>query len=265
MASDDVGVTQRSESVVFDRVAHDYDATRGGDKRGEAVAVAAAPLLPADPILEIGVGTGLVAGALTRAGRQVIGVDLSVPMLQYAAGRIPGRIAVADAQRLPLADGAVSSVLFVHVLHLVQDTTATLAEAGRVLAPGGRIVASVSQDTYEAPEDVEQVLIAMAQRVGRQLDGRQDQTTQVLAAAARAGLRQVDETSYTAWYRQGTPTRTIERIQTRSWSWMWELPDEIYDPAAADAIAALRALPDQDRPRAEERPVTMLALAVFPA
>jgi ubiquinone/menaquinone biosynthesis C-methylase UbiE len=245
--------------VAFDRIAHDYDATRGGEERGQAVAAAAAPMLPVDPILEIGVGTGLVAGALSRAGRQVVGMDLSVPMLRYAAGRIPGRLAVADAQRLPVADAAVSSVLFVHVLHLVQDTTATLTEAARVLAPGGRIVASVNPDSDPEPNDVATVLIAMAVRLGRNVTGRQDQNEQVLAAAERAGLRQVEAATYAASYRDTTPAHAIDRIRTRSWSWMWDQPDEEYLPAAEEAIAALRALPDQDRPRSDELPTPMLA------
>jgi ubiquinone/menaquinone biosynthesis C-methylase UbiE len=252
-------VSERTESVVFDRIAHDYDATRGGEERGQAVATAAAPMLPADPILEVGVGTGLVAGALARAGRQVIGVDLSVPMLRYAAGRIPGRVAVGDAQRLPLADGAVPSVLFVHVLHLVADTTATLTEAARVLRPGGRIVASVNADQDPEPNDVAEILIAMAVRLGRKITARQDQNTQVLAAAAAAGLRQVEAGTYAAAYRDTTPLHAISRIERRTWSWMWEQPDSAYLPAAAEAISALRSLPGQDVPRVDEIPTPMLA------
>jgi hypothetical protein len=146
------------------------------------------------------------------------------------------------------------------VLHLVQDTTATLTEAARVLAPGGRIAASVNPDREPAPDDIERVMIAMAVRLGRDAeDAARQYNDRVLAAAEQAGLRQVEATAYPAGYHQTSPASTIRRIQDRSWSWMWDQPDETFGPAAEEAVAALRALPDQDRPRANTRVIPVLA------
>jgi ubiquinone/menaquinone biosynthesis C-methylase UbiE len=55
----------------FDRVASRYDEARGGEQRGSAIAEELEPHLPANtdaPILEVGVGTEVVAAALRRRG-----------------------------------------------------------------------------------------------------------------------------------------------------------------------------------------------------
>ena len=54
-----------------------------------------------------------------------------------AAGLPPPPVLRADATRLPFRDACVDAVLEVHVLHLVPDWERALAEARRVLAPGG--------------------------------------------------------------------------------------------------------------------------------
>ena len=96
-----------TESIAFDRMAEDYDRTRGGMERGRSIAPLLHDILPPGPLLEVGVGTGLVAAGLTELGRQVVGVDLSVPMLRKAAARVPGRVAVGDATGLPAGAGGV--------------------------------------------------------------------------------------------------------------------------------------------------------------
>src|SRR5579872_1649870 len=70
----------------FDDIAADYDATRGGEPRGDQYAADLDARLPRGdgPILEIGVGTGVVALGLRRRGRPVIGLDISAPMLARA-------------------------------------------------------------------------------------------------------------------------------------------------------------------------------------
>ena len=47
---------------------------------------------------------------------------------------------VADAERLPFEDGSVANVVMVDVLHHLPDPAVALAEMGRALAPGGRVV-----------------------------------------------------------------------------------------------------------------------------
>jgi len=85
--------------------------------------------------LEIGVGTGRFAAPL---GVQV-GVDPSPAMLARAAAR--GIEAVEGvAECLPFADASYDHALFVTTLCYVESPAAALAEARRVLRPGGRLV-----------------------------------------------------------------------------------------------------------------------------
>ena len=85
--------------------------------------------------LEIGVGTGRFAGPL---GVQA-GVDPSAAMLAYAARR---GIEVVEgvAENLPFADASFDHALVVTTICFVDSPAAVLAEARRVLRPGGRLV-----------------------------------------------------------------------------------------------------------------------------
>jgi SAM-dependent methyltransferase len=101
-------------------------------------------------VLEIGCGSAPCARWLRRAGADVVALDLSAGMLARAAelNRSTG-IAVplvqADAAALPLADDSVDLVCSAFGgLPFVADAGAVLAEAARVLRPGGRFVASVN-------------------------------------------------------------------------------------------------------------------------
>ncbi|HEY6596686.1 MAG TPA: methyltransferase domain-containing protein, partial [Asanoa sp.] len=73
-----------TESLPFDRVADRYDATRGGEERGRALADAVQPWLAPGRTLEVGVGTGLVAAELRARGFDVYGVDLAPAMVARA-------------------------------------------------------------------------------------------------------------------------------------------------------------------------------------
>ena len=85
--------------------------------------------------LSIGVGTGRFAAPL---GIQC-GIDPSRAMLNYAAQRgIAGIQGIAEA--LPFADGCFDHLLCVTTLCFVDDASAMLREAWRVLKPGGVLV-----------------------------------------------------------------------------------------------------------------------------
>ncbi|MDR0416563.1 MAG: class I SAM-dependent methyltransferase [Propionibacteriaceae bacterium] len=91
--------------------------------------------------VDLGCGTGLSAEPLTRRGWEVIGVDRSAAMLRRATAR--GRLTrsvLADAAATELPGGWADLVLMNNLLHLCPQPAAVLAEARRLLAPGGRIV-----------------------------------------------------------------------------------------------------------------------------
>jgi SAM-dependent methyltransferase len=85
--------------------------------------------------LEIGVGTGRFAGPLGVE----FGIDPAAEMLTYARAR-GVRVACAVAEALPFALGAFDHALIVTTICFVDDATAMLAEARRILKPGGALV-----------------------------------------------------------------------------------------------------------------------------
>lgn len=240
-------------SIPFDRIATTYDETRGGMERGRSVGSLLAGLLPADgPLLEVGVGTGLIAAGLAEHGRVPVGVDLSLPMLAVAATRIPGRVAAGDAERLPVRTGSLAGVYLVHVLHLVGDIPATLAEAARVLRPGGTLVATAFPGRT-ALGDVHEELNRIHDEMGAHW--RNDDEPLVLRLAAAAGFAPVARHDQPG--RPVNPRTAADLLETRSMSWMWTVEDATWERQVAGAVARIRALPDQDTVRPGPGP-TML-------
>jgi SAM-dependent methyltransferase len=97
-------------------------------------------------ILDAGCGSGPLFEALRDRGALVAGVDKSAGMLELARRRLgsDANLQVADlANRLPFSDDAFDDVIASLVLHYLKDWGPTLAEFRRVLAPGGRLIASV--------------------------------------------------------------------------------------------------------------------------
>lgn len=88
--------------------------------------------------LEVGCGTGVRAARVRELGWDPWGVDISAAMLRYARGRLP--TVLADAMRLPVRDGCLPAVVTVMAHTDMPAYPAVLAEAARVLRPGGIFV-----------------------------------------------------------------------------------------------------------------------------
>lgn len=98
-------------------------------------------LRPGDAAADIGCGAGLAVAELADRGVAASGVDPEPGMVAVARQRHPaGEFHVATAENLPYGDGTLRGYRAEKVYHLVPDPAAALAEAHRVLAPGGRIV-----------------------------------------------------------------------------------------------------------------------------
>jgi ArsR family transcriptional regulator len=95
-------------------------------------------------VADLGCGTGQVAEVLAPWVRRVIAVDESAAMLQAARRRVRGLANVevrrGSLEALPIADASLDAVTCVLVLHHVPAPELALAEAARVLRPGGRLL-----------------------------------------------------------------------------------------------------------------------------
>jgi len=94
-----------------------------------------------DRILDVGCGIGSLEERFPD--HQMIGVDRSVAMIHAARDRVSAPLVLGDATALPLATASVDAVVFVSTLEFIPDIDAVLAEATRVLAPGGTLVTLV--------------------------------------------------------------------------------------------------------------------------
>lgn len=111
-----------------------------------SLTLAAMALCPGERVLDVGVGPGLLAHDMAKivgAEGFVAGIDLSEPMLAMARERCREQdwidFRVADATALPFEDASFDAAVSTQVYEYVPDMAKALAEAARVLRPGGRL------------------------------------------------------------------------------------------------------------------------------
>jgi SAM-dependent methyltransferase len=235
-------------SIPFDRVADRYDETRGGEERGRLLAGEIHPLLDRSrPVLELGVGTGLVALGLRELGYRVLGVDLSPPMAARAAARLGPVVAVGDALRLPVAGAALDQAFSVWLLHLVGDQAAVLREVARVIRPGGRYV--VSPGHLARPEDEEGAMLWDLDRLLDPGNERVDDAERLRSLAPGAGLRVVEERRCAPRRFEMSPEEVAHNMEDRLYSILWDVDDAKWRDLVEPVIRRLRQMPDPERPR----------------
>lgn len=141
-------ITEADEAVL--RALADTLEVRAADPGQAAIrnaVLADVPFPDGARAVEVGCGTGPVARALAAlpATASVVGIDPSPFFLQRArelAGEVLGlEFAEGDARALPLADGSADVVVFYTTLCHVPVPERALAEAHRVLRPGGVLAA----------------------------------------------------------------------------------------------------------------------------
>jgi len=248
----------------YDREAAQYDATRGGDARADAAAAAIETLLSLASgdiaaLADIGCGTGIVTVRLLRPGRSVAGIDQSAGMAAVAEGRLPGRIAVGNVTRLPLAGGSVDAVTMIWLLHLLRgtDVAAAVAEAGRVLVPGGLLITTVGKNdaafsdaAFGGADDAAAIVAPVRARFG---PGQTDRLDRVRAVGEGHGLTLAARTTFAGMGQGVSPRRWRKRLAGNSVEWVGAAGREQVDALCAE----LARLPDQDRARPD--PVYQLA------
>ncbi|MCJ1681385.1 class I SAM-dependent methyltransferase [Streptomyces sp. APSN-46.1] len=230
----------------YDAEAEAYDASRGGVPRAEAAAAAVLGLLPpaARTLLDLGCGTGIVTARLTRPGLRVLGADTSYGMAAMAVRRrVP--VALASGTALPVRTGSLDAVSAVWLLHLLRApgaVPAVIAEAARVLRPGGVFVTTVDKDAaHDVGSDIDEVLAPHL------TPAPSDASGPVTAYAARAGLRPYADALF-AGHGQGCSPRAAARALLAGQYASRVRPRGI---GPRELAARLERLPDPDLPRAD--------------
>ncbi|HEX6746891.1 MAG TPA: metalloregulator ArsR/SmtB family transcription factor [Longimicrobium sp.] len=115
---------------------------------------------PSWTVGDLGCGTGQVSESLAPFVRRVVSVDSSAQMLEAARARLGGvenvEVRAGELEALPVGDGELDAALLFLVLHYVAEPAAALAEARRVLRPGGVLLV-----VDMAPHDREEYRQAM--------------------------------------------------------------------------------------------------------
>ena len=228
-------------SVPFDRAVEYYDRTRAlpGEAHRQVIDVLVAELAGRGRVLEIGVGTGRIGLDLVRAGVPLVGLDLSLPMLQRLvenAGDVALPATQGDATTLPFPEGAFGAAVVSHVFHLVPDYPRALAEAARVVRPGGAVVVARGSPPRPLGDLVE---VAWGVIGGPVVAGAAT-IEDVDAAAAELGLP-VRELEPVVARGRRRPRAVIGMAEQRQWGWSWDLSDEqvaaMVDAMTAEAVA----------------------------
>jgi SAM-dependent methyltransferase len=93
-------------------------------------------------LLDIGAAFGFAVSEARGAGWSAAGLEISRAAAARAGGAAPGAMVVANALRTPFASGCFDAVTLWDVLEHLADPHAAIAEAARLLRPGGRVVLS---------------------------------------------------------------------------------------------------------------------------
>jgi demethylmenaquinone methyltransferase/2-methoxy-6-polyprenyl-1,4-benzoquinol methylase len=140
MSADDAKRIFTGIAASYDRVATVL--SLGQDPRWRRALIEAIDARPADRVLDVATGTGMVAAALhARYGCAVVGLDQSADMLAIARTRdgVYESIVEGRAEKLPFPEATFDHLTFTYLLRYVDDPAATMRELARVVKPGGRV------------------------------------------------------------------------------------------------------------------------------
>ena len=127
-----------------DSVAGDMERHYSPGRTWEATARALVQLLSLGKVLDIASGDGVMGELLSRQAESIDCMDVSEKVVAAGRERVAGldnvRFHLGDMHDLPFDDAHFDTVLMMHALPYSPDPGRAIAEASRVLAPGGKLV-----------------------------------------------------------------------------------------------------------------------------
>jgi ubiquinone/menaquinone biosynthesis C-methylase UbiE len=201
--------------------------------------------------LELGVGTGANVLPLVRRGFAVTGVDPSEPMLAQFRHKLGGpaphlTLLTGDAAALPFPSESYDLALTVHVLQNVPAWRQVLAEARRVLAPGG-VYANGEYPLPPHRREFEAHYQAVAQHHRASRSGNKDLNTgsaapprgdfDIVETYLRESGAQVEVHEVARWSVTEVVGELLGWYEARAFGSCYGVPDEVYP----EVMGALRA------------------------
>lgn len=92
--------------------------------------------------LEVGAGTGEISKAFIAHGHDIVATDISPQMITQIRNKLGIEAVVCDAESLPFPDESFDTVIGAEMIYYLDHPERFLAEAHRVLRPGGRLLLS---------------------------------------------------------------------------------------------------------------------------
>lgn len=217
-------------------------------------------------LLELGVGTGRIALPLIARGYRYLALDKDPAMLEVFRQKVAGvmrkvRLLEADARAIPLPDESVHGVIVVHLWHLLPDWPKALAEALRVLKPGGVLLEGWDEMEAEEERAIQErwrsLVEAEGVRVERGLHKRRLQ--EVEEALRRLGLKPKAR-EVVRWQEARTLRQALEALEERLYSFTQLVPEEVHGRIMPRLWAWVQGeFGDLDRPFTLERSFTLRA------
>jgi SAM-dependent methyltransferase len=138
--------TRAADQNWADSVAGDMERHYSPGRTWEALARSALPLLEPGDLLDIASGDGVLAELLAPHARRYVCVDASPRVVAAASERLRRHdnveVLEGDMHALPLPDASFDLAVLMHALTYAAKPAKAVAEAVRVLRPGGRLLLS---------------------------------------------------------------------------------------------------------------------------
>lgn len=212
-------------------------------------------------VLDVGCGTGRLArwiAAIVGASGSVVGIDPLPERVAIARAHASGvRFEVGRAEDLSaFASGTFDAVCMSSVFHWVADKPKALAEARRVLKPGGRFgLTTMARELnpFATTTEVIRAVLARAPYEGRVptsdlLLARAGQTTtELLTTVMESGLEIAELRIVPRRWTFASGSELVDFVQSSSFgNFLSVVPDDLRDALRSDVAAALDARKERD-------------------
>ncbi|MFN8439242.1 MAG: class I SAM-dependent methyltransferase [Caldilineaceae bacterium] len=229
--------------VNYNEISRIYDQVRQADVELINHFVQEVAITRATRILDLGCGTANHTDLLQRVTHaQLYGVDPSEGMLSKARQKNSQIVfQPGNAEQIPFADGFFDFVYMTDVIHHVPDIGKMFVEIARVLVPGGKlcIVTQSHQQIERRP------IVHFFPGTATVDKARYPDIPQIIAAAARAGLRSLKNSLLAEGEELTLDASFLELVQKKGYSMLHLICDDEYRQGLRKLEAVLRDGPIQ--------------------